>query len=277
MKIYGWFFISLFLISLAISSDSLANKQASRLEYGDVLVSGNLSLNQVAITFDDGPSDAYTPLFLDVLKKKRIRATFFLVGKNVERFPDIAKRIIVEGHAVGSHSYSHRWDSKDKDGLKEEIKFGQETIRNTLGIKTNLFRPPYGRNSSDFVDIAKEQKLYIIKWSVDSRDWKNPGVDKIIQRIIDNTKGGSIILLHDSYGSSYLMEERKHTLTALPSIIDNLQKKGFKFVTIPEMMASGGWVKEQPSFMLKTISYLEEKMDEIIQWAARQGKKRAQR
>lgn len=195
----------------------------------------------VALTFDDGPSSEYTPKILDILKEYNVKATFFVVGKHVKKYPEVAKRILAEGHDIGNHTYTH----KDlvpaiKDTVIKEITKTEETITKVLGIKTNLFRPPRGIYNQSSRKILVDKGYKIILWNVSSCDWLRGSPNMIINRIKRYTKNGSIILFHDS-GSLVKREggQRVNTVRSLPLVIEYLQENGYKILPISEMLTLG--------------------------------------
>jgi peptidoglycan/xylan/chitin deacetylase (PgdA/CDA1 family) len=192
----------------------------------------------VALTFDDGPSPDYTPLILDILKKHNVKATFFLVGKHVEKYPEVARRIFAEGHEIGNHTYSHRdLVPSSKKKLKREILFNQEVIKKYLGIEPALFRPPRGIYSEAVRQFVVKNGLTLVLWSVSGIDWAGTPASLIAKRILRYTHPGAIILLHDS--GALLRSEghsRINTARSLQKVIPALKDKGYKFVTVSELI-----------------------------------------
>ncbi|MBV9275631.1 MAG: polysaccharide deacetylase family protein [Verrucomicrobia bacterium] len=184
----------------------------------------------IAMTFDDGPSPETTPRLLDILKQRNIKATFFMIGQNAQRNPEIVKRILAEGHEIGNHSWTHPQLSKLSDQrVTDEITKTQDAIKDASGYTPVLLRPPYGAITSRQKDwIEKQFGLSIIMWSVDPFDWKRPGASVIEQRILAGARPGSIILSHDIH---------KQTVDAMPATLDALAQKGFKFVTVSQLIA----------------------------------------
>jgi peptidoglycan-N-acetylglucosamine deacetylase len=184
----------------------------------------------IAMTFDDGPSPETTPRLLDILKQRNIKATFFMIGQNAERNPEIVKRILAEGHEIGNHSWTHPQLSKLSDQrVTEEITKTQDAIKNACGYTPVILRPPYGAITSRQKEwIEKQFGLSIIMWSVDPFDWKRPGASVIEQRILAGARPGAIILSHDIH---------KQTVDAMPATLDALAQKGFKFVTVSQLIA----------------------------------------
>ncbi|MCX7832220.1 MAG: polysaccharide deacetylase family protein [Actinobacteria bacterium] len=192
----------------------------------------------VALTFDDGPSPEYTDMVLDVLKKHQVKATFFLVGKHIRKYPQVAKRIIEEGHEVGNHTYSHRdLVPSSKRRLYKEIFETQKVINEYLGINTRLFRPPRGIFSESVRKFVVNHGFTLVLWSVSGVDWAKMPPALIAKRIIRYAHPGAIILLHDS-GALIRSEghSRLNTVRALDRIIPALKEKGYRFVTVSELM-----------------------------------------
>ena len=184
----------------------------------------------IAMTFDDGPSPETTPRLLDILKQRNIKATFFMIGQNAERNPAIVKRILAEGHEIGNHSWTHPQLSKlSDDRVTEEINKTQNAIKDASGYTPVLLRPPYGAITARQKEwIEKQFGLSVIIWSVDPFDWKRPGASVIEQRILSGARPGAIVLSHDIH---------KQTVDAMPATLDALAAKGFKFVTVSQLIA----------------------------------------
>ena len=182
----------------------------------------------VALTFDDGPNPATTNQALDTLSKYGIKATFFVLGKNVSGNEEILKRMKSDGHVIGNHSWSHPVLSKlSLDEAKKQITDTEDALTKVLGSSSKLMRPPYGAITDD---IRNSLDLSFIMWDVDSLDWKSKNWSIYFDR--DSTSKfviGSIILMHDIHAE---------TVNALPKIIDYLKEQGYHFVTVPEMLNS---------------------------------------
>lgn len=184
----------------------------------------------VAITFDDGPHATLTPKLLDLLAKHRMKATFFFIGQNVAEYPDIVKRAAREGHEIASHSWSHpNLGKMGDDGVRRELQRTDDAIAATIGARPTLMRPPYGSITARQKSWIHEAFGYrIIIWDVDPLDWRRPGPSVVTQRIVNGTQPGSIILAHDIHPP---------TVEAMPETFEQLQAKGFKFVTVSELLA----------------------------------------
>lgn len=193
---------------------------------------------KVALTFDDGPSPVFTPLVLDILKRRGVKATFFLVGKHVEKYPDVVRRIIREGHEIGSHSYSHRdLVPASRAAVLCEIERAEQAFIKVVGSKPALFRPPRGLYSESVRKLIEEKGYQMVLWSVSGMDWSGVSAERIAKRVIRRIHPGAIILLHDS--GALLKSEggsRHNTVKAVELIIDYLIEMGFEFVTVSELI-----------------------------------------
>ncbi|MEH1859885.1 MAG: polysaccharide deacetylase family protein [Nostoc sp.] len=184
----------------------------------------------IALTFDDGPWPESTAQVLDILKKNQIKGTFFLIGQNVKNYPGLVKREIAEGHVIGNHTWHHWYQFLNPQAAAYEIDHTADLIYQVTGIKTNLFRPPGGIMHNGVASYARNSKYAIIRWSSDSVDYSRPAVPKLINNVFRRAKPGGIVLMHDGGGN------RSKTVQALPEIIANFRKQGYKFVTIPELL-----------------------------------------
>ncbi|EDY20237.1 polysaccharide deacetylase [Chthoniobacter flavus Ellin428] len=184
----------------------------------------------IAMTFDDGPHIQNTPRLLDMLKERKIHATFFMVGECVVQYPEIVKRIVAEGHEVGNHSWSHPDLAKMSEGaVHDQIQKTHDAIVNACGVAPKLLRPPYGAFTARQRAWANGTWGYkIILWDVDPEDWKIRNAEHVKTEILKHTVPGSIILSHDIH---------KTTIDAMPETLDTLLKKGYKFVTVSELLA----------------------------------------
>ncbi len=185
----------------------------------------------IALTFDAGPSENSARL-LDVLKEKKVPATFFLLGKrHIEKYPELVKRMAAEGHEVASHTWDHKILTKISDKeIREELNRPNEAIEKLTGHKPTLMRPPQGRTDSNVHEICKELGLAEVLWSVTAKDYTTNDSALITQRVLDQSSRDGIILLHDIYPG---------TVPAVPGIIDALKQRGYVFVTVPQLLAPG--------------------------------------
>lgn len=189
----------------------------------------------VALTFDDGPWPEWTEAVLDVLAERDVRATFFVLGRQVKRHPGLTERIAEDGHLLGSHSLSHkRYSELKASQIRRETTGSWQAIRDASGVSTEWIRPPYGSMDAKAWRELRRLKAQVVMWDVDPKDWQRPGSAKIASRVVRHVKPGSIVLLHDGGGN------RKQTLRALPRIIKRLRAKGYMFVTVEELVEADG-------------------------------------
>jgi peptidoglycan/xylan/chitin deacetylase (PgdA/CDA1 family) len=184
----------------------------------------------IAMTFDDGPHAALTPKLLGLLAAHHIKATFFVIGQNAAEHPEIVARAAQEGHEIGNHSWSHPNFAKMSDeGVRRELRKTDDVIRAATGTRPTLMRPPYGSITARQKKwIAGEFGYKIILWDVDPLDWKRPGPAAVCNRILRATRPGSIVLSHDIHAG---------TIEAMPATLNQLEAKGFKFVTVSELIS----------------------------------------
>ncbi|MEH1929930.1 polysaccharide deacetylase family protein [Nostoc sp.] len=184
----------------------------------------------IALTFDDGPWPQTTEQVLDILRANNIKGTFFVVGQNLKNYPELGKQIVAQGHVIANHTWHHWYHFFNQQAAAFEIDHTADLIYQVTGVKTNLFRPPGGILHNGLVAYAKGQKYAVVIWSADSTDYKLPTVPKLINNVIKDSKPGGIVLMHDGGGN------RSRTIQALPEIISNFKKQGYRFVTIPELL-----------------------------------------
>ncbi|MEA5576694.1 polysaccharide deacetylase family protein [Anabaena sp. UHCC 0451] len=185
----------------------------------------------IALTIDDGPWPKTTVEMLDILQQNDVKATFFWVGSSLKNHPEIAKRVVAEGHAIGNHTWNHLYKRMDAATAKSEIEKTNELIYKTTGVKTSIFRPPGGYLNNGLATYAKSQKNSVVMWSVTSADTDPRAKYQVfVKNILRDAKPGAIVLMHDGGGN------RERTVKALPEIINGLKQQGYKFVTIPELL-----------------------------------------
>ena len=194
----------------------------------------------IALTFDDGPNATLTPKLLDLLAARHLKATFFVIGQNAADHPDVLRRAVREGHEIGNHSWSHPNLGKMSDeAVRRELQKTEEAIVAAIGKKPTLMRPPYGSITANQKRwIHNEFGYRIILWDVDPLDWKRPGPSVVTARILKETKAGSIVLSHDIHPP---------TIEAMPATFDQLMKKGFKSVTVTELLAMATPLPPKPT------------------------------
>ena len=205
-----------------LSDDLRGNQQVS-------VRSGSRSAPYIAITFDDGPHPELTPKLLDILKSRNVKATFYVLGPKVEQHPEIARRIVREGHEIGNHTMTHPVMSKmGVSSVRSELERCEEVIIRVTGVTPKTMRPPYGAFKNEQRQWAFAEFGYpTILWDVDPNDWKRPGSSVVAHRLINGTRNGSILLAHDIHPG---------TITAMPQTLDTLINKGYKFVTVSQLI-----------------------------------------
>ena len=180
---------------------------------------------KIAITFDDGPSSQCTGRLLDGLKERNVKATFFLIGENAKENPEMVKRLDEEGHLIGNHTYHHVEITKVSDEeAKKEILDTNKVITSITGKSVEYMRPPFGLWQRN---LEMEIEVLPVMWTIDPLDWTTENVDEIVNKVVTEAEENDIILLHDCYDSS---------VDAALRIIDILQKKGFEFVTVDQLI-----------------------------------------
>ena len=194
----------------------------------------------IAMTFDDGPSATLTPKLLDLLAAHHIKATFFVIGENVAEHPEIVARAAQEGHEIANHSWSHpNFGKMSDENVRRQLQQTDDAIKNATGKRPTLLRPPYGSiTAREKRWIHDEFGYEIILWDVDPYDWKRPGPAVVRARILKETRPGSIVLSHDIHPG---------TIEAMPSTFDELEAKGFKFVTVSELIRIAAARPSHPS------------------------------
>jgi peptidoglycan/xylan/chitin deacetylase (PgdA/CDA1 family) len=181
----------------------------------------------VSLTFDDGPSPIYTPEILAILKKYDVKATFFMVGINAKKYPEIVKMVLAEGHAIDNHTLTHPMLTQLNDAeLHKEIISPQIIIFNIIGKKPVCLRYPFGASNSHVREEIRAQGILPVPMGWNSFDYERPGVDKIVAQVVNFAHSGQVILLHDGY------DKRDQTVAALPKIIEGIKKKGLGFSQI---------------------------------------------
>lgn len=189
----------------------------------------------VALTFDDGPNSGETQQILRILQREKVKATFFVLGRNVEKYPGIVARAAAEGHQIAVHSYSHPYFTKSTPAkIRAEIDDCSDLVEAETGTRPNWVRPPYGAVDGLVYNEISKAGYHVALWTVDPRDYSRPGTQKIINRVVFNAHPGMVVLLHDGGGN------RAETVRALPGIIGELRDAGYKFVTMEEYALAAG-------------------------------------
>ncbi len=219
-----------YLLTLGVGAliDPLINPR--NVLYGPALWRGDPLSFRVALTFDDGPHPVYTPKVLEVLAREEVKATFFLVGEKVRKYPEVARDILRAGHVIGNHTQNHvNLLLAAPHRAWHEIYEGRESIHEVLGVTPRWFRPPWGMRSPltywQVRSLAQEMAL----WTYAPRDWEEPQAELIAKRVLKRVGGGFVILLHDGGG------DRSNTVAALKPMVRGIRAQGYKPVTLDEL------------------------------------------
>lgn len=184
----------------------------------------------VALTFDDGPARGKTDAILDYLASEEVPATFFVLGENAQRHPDLLERMVREGHEIGNHTFSHPNLTKlTHSQVREEIKKTQDAVLEAVGILPRFFRPPYGAANLTTMSVLSNQNLAAVFWSIDPQDWKGGAETQIVASVAEGLQNGAIILLH---------EKSPNTLKSLPGVVKAVRELGLEFETISSMFGA---------------------------------------
>jgi len=204
--------------------------------YGPTFIGLRPGSRLLALTYDDGPNDPYTWRTLEVLERRGVKATFFLIGQYVQQKPEIARAVVVAGHAIGSHTWSHpNLIFEPVTELRRQLVQTRQAILDATGVETKIFRPPFGGRRPATLRTVRAFGLKTVMWNVTCYDWKAKSAEEIVARAERQIRGGDVILLHD--GSHVRMgANRSRSVEATDRILTRYLGEGFEFVTIPEMM-----------------------------------------
>ncbi|MFF2855889.1 polysaccharide deacetylase family protein [Peribacillus sp. NPDC058002] len=198
----------------------------------EMIYMGNPSKKRIALTFDDGPEDIYTPQILEILKQKGVKATFFVIGERAKKYPEQLRQIYKKGHAIGNHTWDHPHLPELTDQqFNKNIQSTTAEIEKIIGFKPDLFRPPYGEIEDRQVAMLNKQGYRSIMWTADTKDWSGVYAEEILSRVKQDTRPGVIVLQHNYHASGQF-----ETVKALPQIIDELRAQGYEFVTVPTLL-----------------------------------------
>lgn len=219
------------LLCICLVSGAIMSGMGNSRAMTQVMSSAGIQKNaqqekkKIALTFDDGPHPQYTLEMLDVLKERNVKATFFLLGEEVEKYPEIVKKIQEEGHLIGNHSYKH--EQLSRLTMKEacaQVNRTNKLIYDITGVYPSYLRPPFG----DWHEkLDSEVNMVEVLWDVDTLDWSSQNHTRIVNKVLKNVQENDIILMHDGYETS---------VTAAKEIIDTLEKQGYEFVTVDEIL-----------------------------------------
>lgn len=195
---------------------------------------GNPAKREIALTFDDAPDPRFTPQILDILKANGIKATFFIVGSRAEKNPELVRRMVREGHAIGGHSYDHPdFTRLSPARFQNQVEKTSAILTRLAGYRPNLIRPPYGEIREGQLLWLGDQGYYTINWSADSLDWRNLKSGPVYANVMKSVGPGIIVLQHAGGGVG---EELGGTIQALPRIIRELKARSYKLVTVPDLL-----------------------------------------
>ncbi|WP_338554969.1 polysaccharide deacetylase family protein [Paenibacillus sp. KS-LC4] len=216
-------------------TDSMSWVKLQQRYPGAYFLNGSRLKKEAALTFDDAPDPRFTPAILDILAKHHVQATFFLVGTRASKHPEIVKRIHREGHIIGNHSYNHEVMSRlSPNAFHRQVWQTDAILSRMIPYHPHFFRPPYGEMLPKQVAWAQNNGYIVVNWDVDSADWKNNPSSKVILSNMHRTlRPGSIILQHAGGGAA---QSLSGTIEALPQLIASLQQKGYRIVTLPELL-----------------------------------------
>ena len=206
--------------------------------YGETVTSGKVAGGKklVALTYDDGPYPPFTQELVAVLEEKQVKATFFVVGNNAAKFPDIVKLAASKGHEIALHAGEHKDFLKlNSSELAGNISSGKKVLEELTGKPVKYMRPPHGFRDWAVMEEASKAGLTVANWSVIPRDWTNPGAKEIADRVCKDVFPGAIVLLHDGDAPAQ-KASRSQTVEATSLIIDRLREQGYNFVTVSELL-----------------------------------------
>jgi len=232
-----WVALALGGLLLALAGLAYATFAPRSSLFGKTYWHAKTNRRLVALSFDDGPNEPYTSRVLDILEREHVHATFFLVGVNVNHYPEAAARIVHDGNVVGNHSEYHHipFALEPTAELESDVNTAEESIRSATGQLPRLFRPPQGLRSPWLMNVLERDSLINVTWDDAPGDWDPLPVQTIVDRTVAAAKPGSIILLHDGMNAQHGADQSQ-TVEALPKIIAGLRAKGFDFVTLPELL-----------------------------------------
>lgn len=199
---------------------------------GPIAIAGTRTEHKVvALTFDHSWGNKFTPAILDTLKQNNLKVTFFIMGPWAKKFPEVSKQMVTDGHEIASHGYRHEnYGDMTPEWVKEDIQKSHALIKEVTGVDPTLIRPPNGHYSQKSLKATDELGYKTIIWNVDSLDWKNPGRDVIIDRVMKRIKPGAIILMHAS-------DTPVQTADALPILIQKIKAEGYQIITVGELLS----------------------------------------
>jgi peptidoglycan-N-acetylglucosamine deacetylase len=204
--------------------------------WAETLCRSSRAARTVALTFDDGPDESFTPRILEILAAKDVPATFFVVGERAERYPDLLRRAHDLGHAIGNHTQTHslRFHFRHGQSLRREISACSAAIRAAIGLEPRLFRAPQGVKTPALGDVLAERGMTAIGWQARGMDYVIRDPRRIARRLVEGAADGGVLLLHDGGGLQGAVD-RSATISALPLVIDGLRARGFSFQRVDQL------------------------------------------
>ena len=205
--------------------------------FGRTFAGGVRGSKQIALTYDDGPNDPHTLKLLDVLSEHSVRATFFMIGRYVQKRPDVARAVAQAGHVIGNHTFTHPlliFESEAR--TRTQLVDCQRALTDAIGEHSNLFRPPFGGRRPATLRVARALGLKTVMWNVTGYDWNAPPAAVIEKRVVRQMRGGDVVLLHDG-GHRAMGADRAQTVMATDNLIRRYKGQGYEFVTVEEMLA----------------------------------------
>jgi len=204
--------------------------------YGRTFTGAKPGRKQLALTYDDGPNDPHTFRLLEVLARHHVRATFFLIGRYVNRRPDIVRELVGAGHVIGNHTFSHpNLIFASALQTRMQLQDCEQALMDAVGAHSRLFRPPFGGRRPGTLRIARALGLDPVMWNVTGWDWKGKPAEYVERRVSQQIRGGDVILLHDG-DHEVFGADRSQTVIATDRLIERYKAEGYEFVTVPEMM-----------------------------------------
>lgn len=231
---------------LGVVSKEIGNKVVSVVSQKRVpIYKVDVPDKRIAITIDGVWGAEKTPRILDIFDKHNVKITFFFGGYWLEKYPDMVREIISRGHEIGNHTYTHpHCNSLTPNQLKKELEQTSLLIQELTGKWPQFFRPPFGEYNNQVIRICEEENYQVIQWSIDSLDWKEPGVHFIVKRVLDNVGSGEIVLMHNN---------GKHTADALEILVPRLIEMGYKIVPLSQLVFRDNYYIETHSGVQKPI------------------------
>jgi peptidoglycan/xylan/chitin deacetylase (PgdA/CDA1 family) len=217
------------------------NSMAPRSQlFGRTFIGNGTGSRQIALTFDDGPSETNTLPLLEVLERHGVKATFFMIGRYVSLSPRIAQAVAGAGHVIGNHTFTHpNLIFCSRTQIRLQLEECERALSNAVGKHSRLFRPPHGARRPDVLQVVRKMGFEPVMWSVSGYDWNPHSPAQIEVNVARQVRGGDVVLLHDG-GHTSMNADRSSTVAATNQLIRRYRDQGYTFVTVPEMMEASG-------------------------------------